>query len=355
MERLATALTRGAPILGEFVQNRSLTSNWMATLPDERKLVELSIPGTHDAATWNYSQTRQDELSDYASSSLTLAKYYRCQEKSMFDMLDGGVRFFDWRIAYNPGNETIGFHHGAAVLDPNATLQDVLYGFYHWLDQHPTETVLVSINHEGSTGTPDDATYYKQIYDTLNSGLSAEYWVQANGTIGTLGESRGKLVFLQRFSWDKLPSADDKRFGINLPGDAWTDNGRDITIIYNNELDQKAFIEDFYEMDLDSGSSTDAFVSEKFNATTAHLKKASSSELEQLWITFASGYADYSNTDHPITPEVMALGDDTAWGMNQRLLLWLFAHRGRLGVVVLDFFGAVPGLAESIIALNYGF
>ena len=119
----------------------------------------------------------------------------------------------------------------------------------------------MSINHEGGTGTPEDAAFYEKLYDILNSQVAEKYWVKANGTVcdpiftvntiwsliqlqlGTLGESRGKLTLLQRFSWSLLPGSSDKRFGIYLDAAQWTDNGKSIELTYNTAQEQVAYIE----------------------------------------------------------------------------------------------------------------
>lgn len=62
-------------------------------------------------------------------------------------------------------------------------MEDIFIGLYNWLDNHPTEAVLVSINHEGGTGTPDDSDLYTKLYNILNTPLSQKYWVQTNGTV----------------------------------------------------------------------------------------------------------------------------------------------------------------------------
>ena len=62
-------------------------------------------------------------------------------------------------------------------------MEDLFFGFYNWLDNHPTEAVLVSINHESGTGTPEDSALYVKLYDILNTPLAQKYWVQTNGTV----------------------------------------------------------------------------------------------------------------------------------------------------------------------------
>ena len=130
------------------------------------------------------------------------ANLFRCQENSVLQSLNDGIRVFDFRFAYNPGNDTIGFYHcrflpsltpwpglirfpplADALLAPDTRMEDLFFGFYNWLNNHPSEAVLVSINHESGTGTPEDSALYAKLYDILNSPLAQKYWVQTNGTV----------------------------------------------------------------------------------------------------------------------------------------------------------------------------
>ncbi|KAJ7890913.1 PLC-like phosphodiesterase [Mycena olivaceomarginata] len=161
---LADILARGAPILGHDsgCSQSSKTCDWMRNYPDATKLVHMTLPGTHDSATWNYTQATQDSLFQYTgtyvvgfdlhsqflrvSSDVPLAAIFQCQDKSLFDMLNLGI-MFDLQFAYNPGNDTLGFHHSQALLAPTTTVEDIWFGLYSWLDQHPTEAVLISLNY----------------------------------------------------------------------------------------------------------------------------------------------------------------------------------------------------------------
>ncbi|KAJ7273127.1 PLC-like phosphodiesterase [Mycena rebaudengoi] len=352
-DALAHILSVGAPILGfdTGCSRSSKTCDWMRKYPDHTKLVHMNLPGTHDAATWNYSQATQDSLIKYTGSDISSADVFRCQQKSIFEMLNLGVRVFDMRFAYNPGFDTLGFYHSQALLAPTTTVEDVWFGFYSWLDKHPTEAVLISLNYEGGTRTPRDLKLEQHIYDILTSSLAERYWVQTNGSLGTLGEARGKLTFLQRYHYDFLPASESKRMGIQLPPSQWSDNQPDIAIVYNTSSNQVAYIEDYYEIGLPVGSGAAENIQWKFNATTAHIENATMYNPDQLYISFAS--AEHNDDTPPITPIIMALGNGTSTpGVNQKLLPWLKARKGkRFGIIMLDFFDAVPGLVEAVIGL----
>jgi len=64
---------------------------------------------------------------------------------------------------------------GTVVLDPNTQLEDIFWEIYHWLDGHPTETVLVSLKVDNSDNTAE----LKQKVYNLITGDNVKYWVQS--------------------------------------------------------------------------------------------------------------------------------------------------------------------------------
>ena len=72
----------------------------MKAYPDETLVVHLNIPGTHDADTWNYSLATQqslDHVTDLVNDEEFDPAYYRCQDSSIVNMLNDGIRAFDLR------------------------------------------------------------------------------------------------------------------------------------------------------------------------------------------------------------------------------------------------------------------
>lgn len=331
-------LTRGAPILGydEGCSKKSKTCDWMAKFPDNTKLVHMNLPGTHDTAAWNYSDATQASLLRY-TGPIPPASVFRCQEHSLLQSLNEGIRVFDLRYAYNPGNDTIGFYHSKALLAPQTTLEDVLFGLYAWLDKHPTEAVLVSMNFEAGSGSRNDVALQEHLYSIFQTDLAKKYWVQDNGI---------------RFTYNLVGPTSSRRIGIHLDAAKWTDNGKAIELVYNAAQNQIAYIEDYYYMDaLPVNSSATENIELKYNATVAHLQSATVNNRDQLYISFAS--ASHNDAEPTVSPRTMALGNGTdVPGVNHKLLPWFQAHKGmRFGVVMLDFYDSVPGLVEAIIGL----
>jgi 1-phosphatidylinositol phosphodiesterase len=62
-------------------------------------------------------------------------------------------------------------------------MTDVFFGLYQWLNEHPTEAVLLSINHEGGRFS---AKIQEMMYDIINSDAEKKYWVQTSGSVHSL-------------------------------------------------------------------------------------------------------------------------------------------------------------------------
>ncbi|KAJ7249678.1 PLC-like phosphodiesterase, partial [Mycena rebaudengoi] len=230
----------------------------------------------------------------------------------------------------------------------------VFYELYNWLIAHPTETVLVSILQDQGSHTTYDCKFEEILFSTLNSELGKKFWLPAAGKLGTLGEARGKLILLQRFTYQFL-SHPSNPFGIHLDSKHWMTNGGNIELVYNSEPKRLAYIQDTFLPLVPPNSGATANITSKFETITGRLAKAmnhTSSEeaAEVLYISFASAHA--KGDTPPLTPNIIALGDASAIGINALLLPWFRQHKGKhFGIVFLDFYHSQPDLVRAIIGL----
>ncbi|ROW04626.1 hypothetical protein VPNG_07395 [Cytospora leucostoma] len=349
-------------IFGPYVHDNGIFGTWMSTYPDDTPLALLNIPGTHDSATWNYTQATQDALSNITADDgegVYPPAVFRCQSASIIASLNAGVRFFDLRYALDPTGTKLVFWHSMALLSEVATVGDVVTAFYYWLDRHPSEAVILSFQYEGSTiaNAASNSTDQSLLFDILNSTTAARYVEQTHDVLPTLGEARGKVVLFKRFDLDALPA----KYGEALPGlhlspALWTDDGPDIALTYNKALNLTAYIEDYYEPTLSTNSSASANIAAKVDATEAHLRLATSgysNYAQSLFITFASA-EHVSSVPVATTPQIMAVGADNSstplGGVNQQILPVLNGYRGkRVGIVVVDFWDQPRDLISRIL------
>ena len=159
--------------------------NWMAGFDDNVFICQLSIPGAHDACCSSFS----------GMSAIGAAFAGKVQTKSVQQMLPLGVRAFDLRPAVKDGKLTI--CHGILVtsFDFNTIMQQLCT----YLDAHPSEFCVVTIRHEVEADDGDSSFGSK-----LQASLASikEHLVDFRPNL-TVGEARGKILFLSRDAYDE--------------------------------------------------------------------------------------------------------------------------------------------------------
>lgn len=200
---------------------------WMRELRDDWPLALLSIPGTHNSPT-----------------CYKALPSVRCQAVDVPEQLRNGVRFLDVRVSVSPDNDALALVHSAfpISLTGNKYFGDMLQDVYRFLDENPSETVIMSVKREG-TGKGTDGQlgkYLKHSYVDQKRGL---WWTEPK--MPTLGQARGKIVIVRRFGLDDdmRQSCWDGR-GWAIDAQQWPDNCEDGTGGDGGCLR----IQDFYEV-----------------------------------------------------------------------------------------------------------
>ena len=159
------------------------SADWMAMLPDDVPLGELSIPGTHDAGT-QYVQ---------------LGFFSKCQARSVGQQLEDGFRYLDIRLAVN--GDGLGLNHGfcecrtgAAPWSDRLMLEDVLEDCYAFLSAHPTETVIFAVKQEHGD---ESVAEFQRVLDRYIQEDAGRWYLDSE--LPSLGEARGRLVLLRRY------------------------------------------------------------------------------------------------------------------------------------------------------------
>ncbi len=225
--------------------------SWMGKLPDHTPLSALSIPGTHNSPT-HYK----------ALPSV------RCQAVSLEEQLNNGVRFLDIRVQVeNPddsGNDKLVLVHSAfpVSLTGNKYFRDLLNTVTHFLDTHPSETVIMSLKREG-TGKASDQQLSKVLHDHYINPDQGR-WFTGNRT-PRLSEVRQRIMLLRRFNIDASISSFNAGKGFGLDAASWPDNCED-GLCSGGTIR----VQDFYEVE------ETVNIDKKIRFSYSHLEKAAS-------------------------------------------------------------------------------
>ena len=201
---------------------------WMADISGEKKLFSLNIPGTHDCAA-RYVQ---------------FAHIAKCQDKSIYEQLCIGIRALDIRVKPK-GNRLLMVHAIAKVFNtPNKLgkqmdFEDVLSQIYQFLDENPSETVIIQF--KNGSGKRFEKSF-DNLINTYIKGNENKWFVK--NEVPTLDEARGKIVLIRRCLMDKNnPEYTNENTGIDFS--SWIEQTEmipDALILDTKSKDKAQFI-----------------------------------------------------------------------------------------------------------------
>lgn len=175
------------PIISQFRADDTM-SKWMSFLPDDKKLLLINIPGTHDTAA--------NEMHPLAESVA------RTQDKFIPEMLNIGVRKLDIRVAIRDlmegeeEDENLYTCHGmfdCYFLDENneqknLTFKHILLDIRTFLEENPTETVIIWTQSEKGDRY-ENIKRAVELFDKVVGDIFVKYDKNLR-----LGDVRGKIV-----------------------------------------------------------------------------------------------------------------------------------------------------------------
>jgi len=213
-------------------------SNWMGQLSHvlgNATLLDLSLPGTHDSMTYDLSDTLSDGYEGmgpvlsailHSVTPLVGGRFVRQQGQtqgiSVTEMLDGGIRFIDFRISYTQGpDRVIGGKDWYCLHGCESQKKAIEYlkEVRQWLDQHPKELVVLWASRHGSTSlcgtdqypgtTPAERQLFFHQATQIFQGLLFNSSKRLNETtVRTLQEANQRLIWFASDYAESTKSSD---------------------------------------------------------------------------------------------------------------------------------------------------
>lgn len=227
---------------------RNHYATWMQNLQEGTPLSALSIPGTHNSPTYHH-----------AFPSV------RCQVVPVREQLLRGVRFLDIRVQPDhpddPSKDSLTLVHGVFPISLTGPrhFKPIVQEVLSFLDRNHSETVIMCVKREG-TGHSTDAQLSRILHDHYVKDTNR--WFTAP-RIPTLGEARGKIVLIRRFTLDESLKREWDGAGWGINADTWADNSP-----HSMCPSGDVCIQDFYEV-LET-----ATIGMKIQYSIDHLKRA---------------------------------------------------------------------------------
>ena len=209
-------------------------NNWIERLDDDRLVTDLSLPGTHDAATaegWTGLAVLIGDLGARAQD-LTIAEQWAV-----------GVRAFD--IRPQKDGDVLRCMHGIAgtkllVGDFFARLRDLLAA-------SPNEFAIVTTKIDTSAGEPEVAEWAPMFNSLIHSDSLRQCFVEFTPKL-KVGQIRGKILLLSRNKYADTPLggfitgwSSDKNFANQQGGTITGSNGNSCPL----------WVQDYYEPNSD--------------------------------------------------------------------------------------------------------
>lgn len=182
---IAAVIASLIPVPAAAQSDRVDNSDWMADLADDLLISEITIPGTHQ------SMALHNRPGDAGLS--------KCQDSSLDYQFMRGIRAVDIRCRHFGGKLEI--HHGRFYQ--KASLNDVLSMVVDFLQEHPTETIIMRVQEVHWQADAHFAGRFKTYLDKIPQELI--YTSDDYLEIPTIGELRGKIYIWQDFEPDSLP------------------------------------------------------------------------------------------------------------------------------------------------------
>lgn len=158
------------------------TKNWLSKIDDNVKINKINIPGSHDSAAYN----------------IPMSFKARCQEESITNQLNMGIRYLDIRLK-NEKNGLFLSHGPITCFNNNRekySFKDLLRECNNFIVKNKSEFIILNIKNERIKTTLNE--FNEEIKKDVNS-IIAEKTLYLEKDIPTLKDVRGKIIILRRY------------------------------------------------------------------------------------------------------------------------------------------------------------
>lgn len=242
-------------------------NNWATILPDNTYVSQLSIPGTHDAATGD-------------GTTFSLGK---TQGLTLDEQWDMGIRAFDLRPGYKrvrtgwfKYENKLHIYHG--IVSTNTSFEDAIKTLSDKLAANPGEFAVVVMRFENDSPFYNDRNVWNNLMSKflVSSSFPASRRVDFKPDL-TLGEIRGKILVLSRDAY-----ADSPATGAFVSGWSHGENGSTSGRITGKGGTATLNIQDYYDV-------SDSNI--KISTIKSFADKAALNTTASVWtINHTSGY-----------------------------------------------------------------
>lgn len=186
-------------------------ADWMSVIPNQRVLNQLIIPGTHDSGTYAIKSESPFALTPDAPLPiwfqaisnlfpisivrLIVSGWSKTQPESIAIQLNHGIRYFDFRVCLYPDSLfTKHFYLCHTLIGEK--LSHALSTIHDFIKAHPTEIVLLDINHIYNLNNSDDEARLVGIIKNKLGDIAISNFYNPDSTVGEIRQSKRNVIIL---------------------------------------------------------------------------------------------------------------------------------------------------------------
>ena len=183
---------------------------WMKYIPDSAPIVELNIPGTHNAACC-YFHSVPYKYGKLVVSTSVMAPFAKTQSLSIPKQFNIGVRTMDIRIALvkETDNYLTVPHNMTITADKRnqgckMKIETVINYAEDFVKKHPSETVIIIYSRDGRTYDTSSDKFLrleKQLDDSFKNNPNRIY-LESGMKSPTMKEARGKVILMANSQYE---------------------------------------------------------------------------------------------------------------------------------------------------------